>query len=228
LFDGRQPPADGQINNLDWVHTDDVAKYPFDPKRAAALLDEAGWKQKARGQVRTNAKGEKLSLELMSTAGNRSRELVEQVLQSQWKDAGIEARIRNQPARVFFGETVTQRKFEAMAMFAWISTPENVPRSQLHSTQIPRADNGWSGQNYTGYSNPEMDTLIDAVEIELDKPKREKLWHRIQQIYAEDLPALPLYFRSNTYILPKQLTGVTPTGHKGLTPLWIENWTWVD
>ncbi len=228
LFDGHQAPADGQVNNLDWVHTDDVTKYPFDVKRAAALLDEAGWVQKARGQIRTNAKGEKLSLEFMSTAGNRSRELVQQVLQSQWKEAGIEVRIKNQPARVFFGETVTQRKFEAMAMFAWISTPENVPRAQLHSTQIPRADNGWSGQNYTGYSNPEMDKLIDEVEVELDRPKREKIWHRIQQIYADELPALPLYFRSNTHILPKQLKGVTPTGHKGLTPLWIENWTWEE
>lgn len=226
LFDGRQAPADGQTNPLDWIHTSKVAQYPFDGKRAGALLEEAGWMQKARGQVRTNAKGEKLSLEFMSTAGNRSRELVQQVLQSQWKEAGIEVRIRNQPPRVFFGETVTQRKFEAMAMFAWISSPENVPRSQLHSQQIPRADNGWSGQNYTGYSNAEMDKLIDAIEVELDRPKREKLWHRLQEIYADELPALPLYFRSNTHILPKQLKGVTPTGHQGLTPLWIENWTW--
>ena len=228
LFDGRQQPADGQINPLDWVHTDDVVKYPFDPKRAAQLLDEAGWTQKARGAIRTNAKGEKLSLEFMSTAGNRSRELVQQVMQSQWKEAGIEVRIRNQPARVFFGETVTQRKFEAMAMFAWISSPENVPRAQLYSDQVPKADNGWAGQNYTGYSNLEVDKLIDAIEIELDKPKRETMWHRLQQIYAEELPALPLYFRSNTHIMPKQLKGVTPTGHMGLTPLWIENWTWVD
>jgi len=228
LFDNRQLPADGQINPLDWVHTDDVTHYPFDPKRAAALLDEAGWTQKRKGAIRTNAKGEKLSLEFMSTAGNRSRELVQQVLQSQWKNAGIEARIRNQPARVFFGETVTQRKFEAMAMFAWISSPENVPRAQLHSTQIPSAENGWSGQNYTGYSNPEMDKLIDAIEVELDRTKREKMWHRLQQIYADDLPVLPLYFRANSHILPKQLKGVTPTGHMGLTPLWIENWTWEE
>ncbi len=49
----------------------------------------------------------------MTTAGNRTRELVEQVLQSQWKRLGIEVRIRNEPARVFFGETVSKRKFSA-------------------------------------------------------------------------------------------------------------------
>ena len=226
LFDGRQPVAHSFVTALDWIHTDDIPHYDFDPQRAARLLDEAGWTAKQKGAIRTNAKGEKLSFEFMSTAGNRSRELVQQVLQSQWKDAGIEVRIRNQPPRVFFGETVTQRKFDGLAMFAWISSPENVPRAQLHSGHIPRADNGWSGQNYTGYANPAMDALIDEVEIELDRTKREAIWHRIQKLYAADLPVLPLYFRSNTDILPKRLSGVTPTGHLGMTTLWIENWRW--
>ncbi len=227
LFAGRQPVADSNVTALDWVHSEDTAKYPFDPKRAAQLLDEAGWTRAAgakRDAIRTNAKGEKLSLEFMSTAGNRSRELVQQVLQSQWKDAGIEVRIRNQPARVFFGETVSQRKFEAMAMFAWIASPESVPRSQLHSAHIPRADNNWAGQNYTGYANPKMDALIEEIEVELDRPKRAALWRQLQQLYAEDLPALPLYFRSNTHILPKWLKGVTPTGNLDMTTLWIETW----
>ena len=85
----------------------------------------------------------------MTTAGNRTRELVSQVLQSQWRFIGIDVRIRNEPARVFFGQTVTERKFPAMAMFAWISSPENVPRSQLHSAHIPSAGNNYAGQNYT-------------------------------------------------------------------------------
>ena len=62
------------------------------------------------GGVRHDAGGEPLSLELMTTAGSRTRELVEQVLQSQWKRLGIDIRIRNEPARVFFGETVSRRK----------------------------------------------------------------------------------------------------------------------
>ena len=59
----------------------------------------------------------------MTTAGNRTRETVQQVLQSQWRKLGIDVRIRNEPARVFFGETMRKRQFPAMGMFAWISTP---------------------------------------------------------------------------------------------------------
>ncbi len=165
-----------------------------------------------------------MSLELMTTAGNRTRELVEQVLQGMWRRAGVEITIRNEPARVFFGETVAKRRFTGMAMFAWISSPENPPRSTLHSEEIPTAENGWSGQNYTGYRNPEMDALIDAIEVELDREKRRRLWSELQRLYATDLPVLPLYFRANPHIWPKWLEGVTPTGHQAPTTLWIENW----
>ena len=127
--------------------------------------------------------------------GRPNPELVQQVLHSQWKLAGIDVRIRNQPARVFFGDTVSRRRFPAMAMFAWISGPESVPRSTLHSEEVPTAENGWAGQNYGGYRNAEVDALIEAIEVELDESKRRLLWHRLQAIYADDLPALPLFFR---------------------------------
>jgi peptide/nickel transport system substrate-binding protein len=223
LFEGRQPVADSNVNPLDWVHADDTPRYPYDPAKAAALLDEAGWTLGKDG-VRRNPAGEPLTLEIMTTAGNRTRELVEQVLQSQWKQLGIDARIRNQPARVFFGQTVSERKFPAMAMFAWISAPESVPRTTLHSDHIPTADNNWAGQNYTGFRNKDVDALIEAIEVELDRDKRRELWRRLQHIYAEELPALPLYFRAEPYILPKWLKGVRPTGHQYPTTLWVEDW----
>ncbi|MBT6119256.1 MAG: peptide ABC transporter substrate-binding protein [Rhodospirillaceae bacterium] len=223
LFEGRQPVADGFVNPLDWVHDPDLPKYSYDPEAAAALLDEAGWGD-IRDGIRHNAAGEPLRIVLMTTAGNRMRELVEQVLQSQWKQVGIETEIRNEPARVFFGETVTMRRFPHMAMFAWISSPENVPRTTQYSDQIPTEANAWAGQNYTGYAHSEVDELIDAIEIELDRNKRLALWQRLQALYAEELPALPLYFRANPYVMPRWLDGVRPTGHQYPSTLWVEDW----
>ena len=224
LFAGKQPVAASNVHPLDWVHaTEGVPAYGFEPERAKALLDEAGWKAGPKG-VRANAKGEPLSIELMTTAGNRSRELVEQVLADYWKRVGIETRIRNEPARVFFGETVTNRKFTGLALFAWLSAPESLPRTTLHSESIPTEANNWAGQNNPGFRNAEMDRLIDATEIELDRSKRKALWAEMQRIYATELPAIPLYFRAQSYILPKWLTGVRPTGHKYGTTNWIEDW----
>jgi peptide/nickel transport system substrate-binding protein len=224
LFEGRQPVADSFVNPLDWIHSKDTPKYFRDLARASALLDEAGWAKRGADGIRMNERGERLSLELMTMAGNRTRELVQQVLQSQWREAGIDIRIRNEPARVFFGETVTKRKFTGMALFAWLSAPESVPRLMLHSEHITSARNNWSGQNYTSYANPEVDRLLDAIETELDREKRRVLWARLQKIYAEDLPVIPLFFRADPFIVPKWLTGIIPTGHQDPTTYWVENW----
>ena len=223
LFAGRQPVADSSVNPLDPMHDADVHRWPFDLARARALLDEAGWTPGPDG-IRRNAAGDRLSLEFMTTAGNRGREAVQQVLQGMWRQAGIEARIRNEPPRVLFAETLSRRRFQGLALFAWISAPESVPRSALHSDEIPREERNWSGQNYGGYRNAEMDTLTQAIPEELDPARRREMWRRLQAIYAEDLPAIPLWFRADAHVWPQWLDGVRPTGHLNASTLWAEEW----
>ena len=224
LFDGRQPVAHSGVSPLDWVYDPEIKTYAFDPEKAKTLLDEAGWND-IRDGIRHNAAGEALRLEFMTTSGNRIRELVQQVLQSQWRQVGIDMRVRNEPPRVFFGETVHHRRFTGLAMFAWGKGPEHVPRSTLHSEEIPSEANGWSGQNYTGFRNAEMDALIEAIEVELDRPTRKAMWARVQAIYAEEVPVISLYWRANAYVLPKWLQGVRPTGQMASSSLWVEDWT---
>jgi peptide/nickel transport system substrate-binding protein len=224
LFDGRQPVANSMVSPMDRVYTKKPIIYPYDPAKAKALLDEAGWTTMQRG-IRHNAKGEPLRLELMSTAGDKTRELVEQVLQSQLRQLGVDIRIKNEAPRVFFGQTTRERKFTGMAMYAWVSSPELVPRTTLHSLQIPVPENNFSGQNYSTISIPELDNLIDNVEAELDPDKRMPLWNEIQRIYTSEIPVIPLFFRANTYVMPKWLQGLEPTGHLNPSTLWAESWS---
>lgn len=224
LFDGRQAISDTGVNPLDAMHDPAAPRWSFDPARAAALLDEAGWAARGPDGIRRNAAGEKLALDFMTTAGNRSREQVQQILASMWKQAGIEARIRNEPPRVFFSETVSKRRFGAMAMFAWISSPESVPRSTLHSSEIPTAERNWSGQNYPGFRYPRLDAIIDALPQELDPAARRPLWAELQAITGRELPVLPLWFRADAHIWPQWLQGVVPTGHQAPSSVWVTDW----
>jgi peptide/nickel transport system substrate-binding protein len=225
LFEGKQPVAQGGVNPLDVVHDPKTPIYPFDPRRAAALLDAAGYRP-GPGGIRVNAAGQPLSLDLMTTAGNRVRELVETVIQSDLKQIGVDIKIKNEPAQVFFGTTMRERKFGAMGMFAWVSSPKNIPYTTLHSSMIPTPANNFSGQNYTGFKNAEMDTVLDRIRVECADDVQAQLWSRIQSLYAEELPVLPLYFRTNPYIMPKNLKGVRPTGHQFPSTLWVEDWRW--
>jgi len=223
LFEGKQPVAHSFVNPLDWVAASDLPPYPYDAARAGKLLDEAGWSKMQAG-FRHNDKGERLSFELMTTAGNRAREAVQQVLQSQWRRLGIEVKLRNEPPRVFFGETIRRRAWSSMVMYAWLSSPESVPRSTLHSRSIPTAENNYAGQNNPGLRNAELDGLIERIEVELDREARRGLWRRVQEIYMQEIAVLPLFFRSDPFVIPKWLTGIEPTGHQGTTTQWVENW----
>ena len=53
-FGGKQPVAHSNVNPLDWVYSEDVPAYPYDPAKAAGLLDAAGWSEMRDG-VRHNA-----------------------------------------------------------------------------------------------------------------------------------------------------------------------------
>jgi len=223
LFAGEQPVATSFVSPLSHYFAEDLPQYGYDPEKAKQLLDEAGWKPGADG-IRVNDKGERLSISYITTAGDRTRELVQQVLQAQWKAVGIEARIENQPSRVLFGQTLDERLFADLAQFGWIAAPESSSRTLFRSTEIPTAENGRQGQNYPGYANPAMDALIDAFERELDFAKRQAISAEMQRLYVADLPSLPLYWRANTYVLPKWLEGVRPTGHLGPSTLWVEEW----
>lgn len=225
LFHGKQPVADANVNPLDPMYSPAAHPYAYDPVQARQLLDEAGFKEVAKGE-RRNARGQLLSLALSYASGNRGSDQIAQVIQSDLRQAGIELRLKAAPARIYFAD-LARRKFD-LAFYSWITSPGSVPRTTLHSTEIPTADNGWSGQNYPGYRNPDMDKALDAAERELDPDKRRGFFADILRIYADDLPVLPMYFRVDSFVIPKPLTGVVPTGHQGCTTLWIENWRWRD
>jgi peptide/nickel transport system substrate-binding protein len=223
LFGGILPIAQTWVNRLEPNYNPDAASYGYDPARAKALLASAGWTPGPDGICR-NAKGDRLALEFTVSAGIRLRELQQSVMQSQWKANCIEMQIKNEPFRTLFGETMKHRVFTGLVLFSWISNVDESPRQTLSSDQIPTAANNWAGSNFTGFNNPEVDADIKTVETELDPAKRKVAWFDMQRVYAEELPALPLFFRADAHAVPKWLKGYEPTGHGDYGALRAEYW----
>lgn len=220
LEDHAQPALHFVPHNDPWF-TKDVATYEFSRREANRLLDEAGWKMGPDG-IRVKD-GKRLSLTIGGAAGTKMTENTETFLQDQYKSMGLEIRQKNEPARVFFGETLKHRRYD-LAIFAWVSVPEMSPRSTIHSSSIPTEKNSWSGQNSNSYKNPQVDKLIDQLESELDAQKRAKLAHQVLSFYAQDIPTIPLYFRPNNAVVPKDLKGYRCSGHQFYETLYAENW----
>ncbi|SDR63242.1 peptide/nickel transport system substrate-binding protein [Rhizobiales bacterium GAS113] len=223
LFQGLQPVANAFVPPKNVNFSKDVPAYPYDPAKAKALLTEAGFTPGPDGICR-NDKGERLSFEFTTTAGNRLRELQQQVLQSGWKAACIEVTIKNEPARTMFGETLKKRLFPGMVMYASTFGVTESPRRNYSSFGIPTEANSFGGSNYSGISIPRLDELVLQSEKELDPEKQIGLWAEMQTIYATVLPHVPLFFRAEPHINPKWLKGYVTTGHSDLAPLWAEYW----
>ena len=226
LFEGKQEVAIHFLSPKDAWFTKDpkvITLYPYSKRNAGKLLDEAGWKMGADGY--RSKDGKRLSLVFQTTAGNKTRELVQVYLQNQWKQAGIEVNIKNEPARVFFGDTMTHRKFGALALFAWVSSPENSPRSNVSSKAIPTQKNSWSGQNFMGWSNANVDKALDALDLEFNAKKRAEDVATILKYYTEDVPVLPLYFRSDISVVPKGMKNYRMTGHQFYETNNVEDWS---
>lgn len=227
FFGGQQPIAHHPVTPLDpWYpkNNKQVKVYEYDRKKASELLDQAGWKLNAEDGYRYKNK-EKLSLRLMTTSGNKSRETVQAFLQSQWKDIGVDVTIKNEPARVLFGETMKKRLHDGLSMYAWTVLPERSMRPFLHSASIPTEKNGWSGRNVMGWTNKKADRAMDKIDSEFNPNARKKWALEILKAYTEDVPVLPLFYRTDVAVAPAGLKNFNLTGHIHLETNQIETWT---
>lgn len=223
LFDNRFQVADSFMHpsQQGWVPGTKI--WPYDPKAARTLLAQAGFKPGADG-ILVNPEGRRLSIDLMTTAGNRTRELIEQVIQAQLKAVGIDIVIHNEPARVMFGESLRKRSFAGMVQFQSDMQLDYVPLIYFASSYVPTAENGYSGTNYMNFRSPAMDAAILAAQSALDPAKRKAAWTSILDIYAEELPEIPLYFPANGILTPKWMTGLDNPARYGNVVYWIEGW----
>jgi peptide/nickel transport system substrate-binding protein len=160
----------------------------------------------------------------MGAAGSKLNENIQSFLLEQMRAIGVELRLKNEPPRVFFGDTVSKRTFD-LAMYSWVSIPDSSPRSVLHSSMVPTAKNSYAGQNYTGFKSKEVDTLIDQLEQELDDAARAKIGQQIVKKYADGLPVLPVYYRPNNTVIPQDMKGFRLSGHLFYETLHVEDWS---
>jgi peptide/nickel transport system substrate-binding protein len=162
-----------------WALSTNVTKYPYDPKKASDLLDQAGWKAGPDG-VRVKD-GVRLSFEVITNVGNKARETTIQVLAESWKKIGVEA----QPKPIQFTEyvkTSTTRDFDMV--MGGIASGVDPDLSQIYHSRVIG-----KGLNRMGYHSPQLDDMLDKAVQVLDQSKRKQIYAQVQQILMDDLPA---------------------------------------
>ncbi len=167
-------------------YTSSVKPYAYDPKKAAQLLDAAGWK--LQGSVRMK-NGKPLALRWTTTANNPWRRQDQLIAQQNYADLGIKVTLVNYPADTYFGQILPKGDFDIGEFengFAY--DPGLVVAQYFSSTQFaPR------GSNYGYYASPAYDVLIRQQEQTIDVQQRKVILAKMQQVMNQDMPALWLY-----------------------------------
>lgn len=223
---GKSQTMDVSVPKEHWTYPKDdkdIIKYAFDTKKAEELLDAAGWVKGADG-VRAKG-GQRFSVTISTTAGNKPREAVMQIFQANMKAIGIEVKLDFPPATVLFGRgkdsDYMSGNFDLM-LYAWVAGPE--PTLLVYTCdQKPSAANAFSGQNNTFWCNKDFDAAYSKFNGELDRSKRPAIALDAFKIFSKELPALPLYQRINVSATNPRVLNFKPDPSEN--ELWnVEEW----
>lgn len=204
-----------------------IKKYPYDPKMAEKLLDEAGWKLTKVGNEMIRCKDgdpkKPFMFEIKTTSEQEFRVKNIEQLQKMWGRIGLKIITKPVPAKELFGQSLTRHEW-SIVEFAWVSNPIRPNANLFMSNQIPTKDNFWQGQNVGGWpSSKEHDQLCTDMTMELPEAKLQDVYNRQSKIWTEELPALPLFNRYDVDVCPFDLENFKPTGSQ-VTSNWNAAW----
>ena len=173
-----------------WAYNKSLVDPGHDPQKAAALLDEAGWKVGSDGVRQKD--GVRLAFTMSTTAGNKAREQAQQLVQQNFKKINVEMTIKNMPASVVWGDYTVKSQYDTL-MVGWdaLLYPDPDYGDRIKSDSIPAQ--GGSGSNYVQYKNPEIDELCAKGVTTVDQAERKKIYDRIQEILLDDMPFAPIF-----------------------------------
>src|SRR5262249_37695560 len=193
--------AKGVLPPQHWAYDPNLPRYPYDPAKANALLDAAGYPR--------DRKGVRFRL-LMKTSTQESTRLLAAALQQQLRAVGIALDIRSFEFATFYAD-VNQGSFHLYSL-SWIGSNEDpdIFYYAFHSSSFPPKH-----ANRSFYVNPEIDRLIEEGRAPLDQEERKRIYVQIQQTLARDLPYINLWYFDNVVVHSRRVKGihVNPSGN---------------
>ncbi|UCG84922.1 MAG: hypothetical protein JSW71_13340 [Gemmatimonadota bacterium] len=175
----------GPVTAGHWIWDDDIEQLPYDPDRARTLLSELGWSDSDADGV-LDRDGQPLSFELLisSTSVLRVRSAV--FLQEQLKQAGIDMTIQTLEPNAWGSRVFGSRRFDSY-FGSWLQDPS--PGSVTESWTAAGIDAG----NVGGYTNSEIDRLVQSARSEFDPAVAKEMWKAVIGLINGDAPAIWIY-----------------------------------
>ncbi|MBT9142042.1 MAG: Oligopeptide-binding protein AppA [Dehalococcoidia bacterium] len=180
VFAGAATVAHTNMSPIFHWHNPYTRKYDYNPERAKALLDEAGWLVGPDG-IRVKD-GMRFSFTLHVFPGDVVRMPQAELAQYFWREVGLEALITETPAAVLLAGFRAGAKGMDMGLWNWThGSIEPCAVMVLHSK---------GGNNFNQFRHERMDELLEMGRREMDTEKRRLIYWEVQEIVAEEVPFL--------------------------------------
>lgn len=177
----------------------DVQTYEYNIDRARELLQEAGWELEDNSIVR--AKGETpLIIELVTLNSTELTSVAEE-LKRQWAEVGVDLQIRAVDNATFQSDILKNRSYDILLSGELYGIDPD-PYAFWHSSQAQS-----TGLNLSGFSNRNADELIETGRTTTNREERAEAYRELQNIVAENVPAIFLYQPTYTYAVAKKIHG---------------------
>lgn len=197
VFQRFSPVAWGPLAATTTFYTPTVqGSYPYDIARARALLEGAGLRD-ADGNTFFDADGGDLTIRVIVPPWGLIPE-VAQLLQDQWRSIGIRAELVPVATRAALFEAVSGGNYNLVAWYEFGSDPAFL--SNYFATD--------GTLNWTGYSNPLLDSLLGQASASQDETTRAALYTQVQQLIMEDALILPIRDYVNVVGMRSSMVGL--------------------
>jgi len=207
--------ATGLLAPAHWAYEPGVDRYPYDPARARALLDEAGHPDPDGAGPRPRfTVSYKCSTDPFRIA-------VARVIAQELAEVGIAVELRSYEFATFFSD-IKKGNFQLAQMQTSEIIEPDMHYLYFHSSRIPSATEP-DLHNRWRYRSPEMDRLVEAGRTELDREKRKVIYSQAQRLFARDLPIVPLWHEDNLALVNVDLEGFEVSANArlaGLSKVW--------
>ncbi len=195
--------ATGPYKPGTYYYNPHVKRYPYDPEKAKKILEECGWKD-TDGDGILDKNGIPFSFTILTNQGNIVRRKTAELIQYRLSQIGIKVKIRIVEWASFIKEFIDKRRFEAVIL-GWTIGEDPDLFDVWHSSK-----RGPHQLNFMGYSNPEVDRLLEEGRRVFDRRKRKEIYDRFQEILAEDQPYTFLYVPYALPIVNRRIFGIKP------------------
>ena len=176
-----------------------LSPYPYNPSKALELLQEAGFKKNNDGILMKN--GKPLKFEII-TNQNKQREMTAVVIQKRLQEIGVDVSIRVIEWASFVNRFIKTGDFDVVVL-GWSLSLDPDQYNIWHSSQ-----QGPGQFNFLGYSNKNVDRLLELGRKELNISKREKIYHKFSKYLLEDSPIVYLYAGYGLSAVHKRVKGI--------------------